>query len=102
MYHQHPRHPPSWLKMPAVHRPPSTPTAKLVSPASAECRTSDLTLAESGCLRGKMDGFDPRGRSVAGIHGRYRRLPHRFYSGRSSGTLMSHEEHRVVRAAGVR
>lgn len=65
---------------------------KLVSPASAECRTSDLTLAEFKRLRGKMDGFDPRGRSVA----EYMAGPADFrtdlYSGPSSGTLMSHKE----------
>jgi glycerophosphoryl diester phosphodiesterase len=33
---------------------------KVVKPASAECRTSDLTLAEFRTLRGKHDGFDPR------------------------------------------
>lgn len=32
----------------------------LVSPARAECRTSELTLAQFKSLRGKMDGFNPR------------------------------------------
>ncbi len=34
---------------------PSTNT-----PASAECRTSDITLAEFKSLHGKMDGFNPK------------------------------------------
>jgi len=32
---------------------------KVVTPASAECRTSELTLAEFKSLRGKMDAFNP-------------------------------------------
>lgn len=36
----------------------------LVAPAAAECRTSDITLAEFRTLRGKRDGFDPHARTV--------------------------------------
>ena len=35
----------------------------LLTPASAECRTSDLTLAEFRRLRGKRDGFNPRAKT---------------------------------------
>src|SRR5262245_52468547 len=34
------------------------PGGALITPASAECRTSDLTLAEFKTLRGKMDAFN--------------------------------------------
>jgi glycerophosphoryl diester phosphodiesterase len=52
----------------------------VLSPASAECRTSDITLAEFKTLRGKMDAFNPRARTVA------------EYLDSSSGTLMTHRE----------
>ena len=35
-----------------------------LEPATAECRTSDITLAEFRTLRGKRDGFDPRATTV--------------------------------------
>jgi glycerophosphoryl diester phosphodiesterase len=37
---------------------------QVITPASAECRTSDLTLAEFKSLQGKMDGFNPAARTV--------------------------------------
>ena len=37
----------------------------LVKPAAAECRTSELTLAEFKSLHAKMDAFNPRARNVA-------------------------------------
>ncbi len=40
-------------------------TGKLVKPASAECRTSEITLAEYKTLRGKMDAANPRATTVA-------------------------------------
>ena len=84
---------PSWPPN-APGRSPATLDAdgKLVSPASAECRTSDLTLAEFKRLRGKMDGFDPRGRSVAEYMAGTADFRTDLYSGPSSGTLMSHKE----------
>ncbi len=36
----------------------------LVRPATAKCCTSDLTLAEFKTLKAKMDGFNPRARTV--------------------------------------
>ncbi len=36
---------------------------KLLTPASAECRTSELTLAEFKSLRGKMDASNPAART---------------------------------------
>jgi glycerophosphoryl diester phosphodiesterase len=38
-------------------------SGKVVTPASAECRTSDLTLAEFKSLTGKMDAFNPNART---------------------------------------
>jgi len=66
---------------------PNTNTA-----ASAECRASDITLAEFKSLRGKMDGFNPKALTaqefMAGTPGWRTDL----YSGPTSGTLMSHKE----------
>lgn len=60
----------------------------LIAPASAQCRTSDITLAEFRTLRGKRDGFDPRARTVEeyvwGGRASFDAL------GPSTGTLMSH------------
>lgn len=64
--------------------------AKGDQPASAECRTSDLTLAEFKSLRGKMDGADKTATSAeAYLKGT---APWRtdLYGG--AGTLMTHAE----------
>jgi glycerophosphoryl diester phosphodiesterase len=62
----------------------------LLAPAAAECRTSDITLAEFRTLRGKRDGFDPRARTVDeyvwGGKASFDGL------GPSTGTLMSHAD----------
>ena len=65
---------------------------KLTTPASAECRTSELTLAEFKTLRGKMDAFNPRGRTVEEYMAGTPNFRTDIYSGRSSGTLMTHKE----------
>ncbi|RHY23863.1 hypothetical protein DYB32_009040 [Aphanomyces invadans] len=59
-------------------------------PATAECRTSDLTLAEWKTLRGKMEGFNPKARTVdefvdTGTPGFRTNL----YAGATSGTVMT-------------
>ena len=64
----------------------------LVSPAHAECRTSDITLAEFKTLRGKMDGANPRARSAAEYMAGTPSWRTDLYAGPSSGTLMSHRE----------
>ena len=64
----------------------------LVTPAAAECRTSDITLAEFKTLRGKMDAFNPRARTVAEYLGGTASWRTDLYSGPGSGTLMSHKE----------
>lgn len=64
----------------------------LVTPASAECRTSDITLAEFKTLRGKMDAANPRGRTVAEYMAGTANWRTDLYSGPTSGTLMTHKE----------
>jgi glycerophosphoryl diester phosphodiesterase len=64
----------------------------LVTPASAECRTSDITLAEFKTLRGKMDASNPRARNVQEYLGGTANWRTDLYAGPSSGTLMTHRE----------
>jgi len=60
------------------------------APASAECRTSDLTLAEFKSLRGKMDSADKGAETVeAYLKGT---APWRTELYGSAGTLMTHSE----------
>lgn len=75
----------------------------LLKPAGAECRTSELTLAEFKTLRGKMDGFNPRARSVAEYMAGTPGFRTDLYAGASSGTLMTHKESiALFRRLGVR
>ena len=66
------------------------PQGALVAPATAECRTSDITLAEFRTLRGKRDGFDANARTVEeyvwGGKAAFDPL------GPSTGTLLSHAD----------
>lgn len=64
----------------------------LASPARAECRTSDITLAEFKTLRGKMDASDPAARTAAEYQGGTAGWRTDLYAGPSSGTLMTHRE----------
>ena len=66
---------------------PSTNT-----PATAECRTSDITLAEFKSLRGKMDGFNPKALTAQEFMAGTPAWRTDLYSGPTSGTLMSHKE----------
>ena len=61
-------------------------------PASAECRTSDITLAEFKTLRGKMDAFDPKAKTVAEYMAGTANWRTDLYSGVTSGTLLTHQE----------
>ena len=61
-------------------------------PASAECRTSDITLAEFKTLRGKMDAANPRARTVEEYMAGTASWRTDLYSGPTSGTLMTHAE----------
>jgi glycerophosphoryl diester phosphodiesterase len=64
----------------------------LVTPASAECRTSEITLAEFKTLRGKMDASNARARTVAEYLGGTANWRTDLYSGPTSGTLLTHRE----------
>lgn len=65
---------------------------QLLTPATAECRTSDITLAEFKTLRGKMDAFNARARTPAEYLGGTANWRTDLYSGPTSGTLMTHRE----------
>jgi glycerophosphoryl diester phosphodiesterase len=65
---------------------------QLLSAASAECRTSEITLAEFRTLRGKMDGANARARTVAEYLAGTANFRTDVYSGPSSGTLLTHRE----------
>jgi glycerophosphoryl diester phosphodiesterase len=67
-------------------------TGTLLTPASAECRTSDITLAEFKTLRGKMDASNPAARTAAEYQGGTANWRTDLYSGPSSGTLLTHKE----------
>ena len=60
--------------------------------ADAECRTSDITLAEFKTLRGKMDGFNPRALTPEEYVNGTPPWRTDLYSGATSGTLVSHKE----------
>ncbi|MEZ5285531.1 MAG: glycerophosphodiester phosphodiesterase family protein [Vicinamibacterales bacterium] len=66
-------------------------SGNLVSPATAECRTSDITLAEFKSLRGKMDASNPRARTVEEYLGGTANFRTDLYAGPSSGDLMTHQ-----------
>ena len=66
--------------------------AEKKTPASAECRTSDITLAEFKTLRGKMDAFNPMAKTVQEFMGGTANWRTDLYSGPTSGTLMTHQE----------
>ena len=60
---------------------------RVITPASAECRTTDLTLAEFKSLTGKMDAFNPAARTVEEFLGGTPSWRTDLYTGR--GTLMT-------------
>ena len=65
-------------------------TGNRLTPASAECRTSDLTLAEFKTLTGKMDASNPNARTAAEFLGGTAPWRTELYTGR--GTLMTFKE----------
>jgi glycerophosphoryl diester phosphodiesterase len=65
---------------------------KRMTAASAECRTSEITLAEFRTLRGKMDAANPNARTVAEYLAGTANWRTDLYSGPTSGTLMTHKE----------
>lgn len=64
----------------------------LLTPASAECRTSEITLAEFKTLRGKMDAANSRAKTVAEYQAGTANFRTDLYAGPTSGTLMTHAE----------
>ncbi|WP_256996487.1 glycerophosphodiester phosphodiesterase family protein [Methylococcus capsulatus] len=67
-------------------------SGNLLTPASAECRTTDVTLAEFKMLRGKMDAFNPRAKTPVEFQGGTPDWRTNLYAGPTSGTLMTHKE----------
>lgn len=67
-------------------------SGNLLTPATAECRTSDITLAEFKTLRGKMDASNPRARTVEEYLGGTANFRTDLYAGPTSGTLLTHRE----------
>ncbi|HEV7394196.1 MAG TPA: glycerophosphodiester phosphodiesterase family protein [Burkholderiales bacterium] len=63
---------------------------QVLTPASAECRTSELTLNEFKSLRGKMDAFNPAARTIEEFVGGTPSWRTDLYTGR--GTLMTLRE----------
>lgn len=64
----------------------------IVTPAAAECRTSDITLAEFKTLRGKMDAFNPAAQTPEQFLGGTADFRTNLYSGPTSGQLLTHRE----------
>jgi glycerophosphoryl diester phosphodiesterase len=62
----------------------------LVTPATAQCCTSDITLAEFKTLCGKMDASDPGARTVEAYLGGTANYRTDLYS--TCGTVLSHRE----------
>jgi len=65
---------------------------EIVTPASAECRTSDITLAEFKSLRGKMDASNPRAKTPEEFQGGTPDFRTDLYAGPTSGHLLTHRE----------
>ena len=63
---------------------------ELVSPATAKCCTSDITLAEFKSLKGKMDAFDQTATSVSAYMKGTADWRTDLYASR--GTLLTHKE----------
>lgn len=71
------------------------------TPAQAECRTSDITLAEFKTLEGKMDAFDPMATTPEAYLGGTADWRTDLYASR--GTLLSHRESiELFQALGVK
>jgi glycerophosphoryl diester phosphodiesterase len=65
------------------------PTGQVITPASAECRTSEITLAEFKTLKGKMDAFNPAALTPDQYVGGTPNFRTDLYAGPTSGQLMS-------------
>ena len=69
-----------------------SPDGSLKTPARAECRTSEITLAEFKTLRGKMDGLNRRATTPEAFLEGTPGFRSDLYSGPTSGQLLSHRE----------
>jgi glycerophosphoryl diester phosphodiesterase len=70
--------------------------------AAAECRTSDLTLAEFRTLKGKMDAFDKTATTAQAYMGGTANWRTDLYAF-STGTLLTHKESiRLIRSLGAK
>lgn len=67
-------------------------SGRQLTAATAECRTSDITLAEFKTLRGKMDAFNAAARTPQEYLGGTANWRTDLYAGPTSGTLMTHRE----------
>jgi glycerophosphoryl diester phosphodiesterase len=68
------------------------PNGQVVTPASAECRTSELTLAEFKTLTGKMDAFNPAAQTPAEFLGGTPSFRTDVNAGPTSGHLLTFAE----------
>jgi glycerophosphoryl diester phosphodiesterase len=68
------------------------PNGNVITPARAECRTSEITLAEFKSLTGKMDAFNPGARTAAEFLGGTPNFRTDLYAGPTSGQLLTHKE----------
>jgi len=64
----------------------------VVRPARAECRTSELTLAEFKTLRGKIDAFDPAAQTAEQFVTPQRAARPDLGAGAERGSLLTHAE----------
>lgn len=65
---------------------------KMLTPATAKCCTSDITLAEFKTLRGKMDGANTKAKTVDDYLMGTPNWRTDLYAGPTSGTLLTHAE----------
>jgi glycerophosphoryl diester phosphodiesterase len=68
------------------------PNGQVVTPASAECRTSELTLAQFKTLTGKMDAFNPAAQTPAEYLGGTPDFRTDLQAGPTSGHLLTFAE----------
>ncbi len=65
-------------------------TGELISPASAQCCTSDITLSEFKTLKGKMDSFNPNATNISDFIDATVSWRTDLYA--TKGTLMTHKD----------
>jgi glycerophosphoryl diester phosphodiesterase len=79
------------------------PDGALMKEATAECRTSEITLAEFKTLTGKMDAYNPRAKTPQEFLNGTPSFRTDIYAGPTSGHLMTHKESiELFKKAGVK